>query len=955
MSKSCTCGCCEGVEKLTPLKIANRPMLNALRYRVGTHATFLETMIARLTDLNLNEPEAGEKPEEQFNPLLKLKTRDRSDPSLALLDAWANVGDILTFYQERIANEGFLRTAIERRSLLEMANLVGYRLRPGVASTVYLAFTMEPDHIEKIPVGIRAQSIPGPGEKPQLFETAEAFEARAVWNELKPRMKNPQFITAGNFEDLDSVYFKGTDNNLKVNDPLLFIFQGSPDSEAMKKTVESVEENAEAGFTKVLLSEPPPIIKKPVATNLFTVLRQLVRPLSKPVSFQPARATRLNRNKNQLFSGRTDIAPQLLVYQNRALRKTIYDTWARTRINSLNIDLNKEIDPSAEAEAIMVLRVKAGPFGHNAPKKAMYDAGAFTGNFEEWDLGAGNMTQLKIALDTTYEGIKKDSWVTIERPGNSSYPRHRKVVSVDTVSESNYGMAGTVTLLTLDGNWIDIDPTSSANKLSNLRDITVFAQSEPLELSEAPVEDDISGNTIELNGLFDALTSGRWAIVSGERTDIREDDPGQAPVVASELVMLSGVEQRTDPNIPVDTPHTYIQFANQLAYKYKRDTVKIFGNVVRATHGETRTEILGSGDSSKALQQFLLKQSPVTYVSAVSPDGIESTLEIRANNVEWEESDSLADKKGDERIYTTKINNDNKTTIFFGNGEQGARLPSGVENITAVYRVGIGQAGNVRAEQISMLVTKPLGVKTVINPLEASGGADREELAQAKRNAPIHLRALDRTVSVSDYADFARAFTGIGKADAIRISDGRRELVHLTIAGTDDIPIDETSDLFRNLLRSLHTFGDPNQPLKMELRELMLIVASARVKLLPAYKWEFVEPEIRRHVLEVFGFENRAMGQDVLLSDLISTIQFVEGVDYVDVDILDALDGDTIVNNLENLAERLIQERPKNRVIVRRARVNFSAVDADKRILPSQLAILTPDIPDTLILSEITS
>ena len=63
--------------------------------------------------------------------------------------------------------------------------------------------------------------------------------------------------------------------------------------------------------------------------------------------------------------------------------------------------------------------------------------------------------------------------------------------------------------------------------------------------------------------------------------------------------------------------------------------------------------------------------------------------------------------------------------------------------------------------------------------------------------------SLDRLVSVQDYADFTRTFAGIGKADARRLSDGRRQLVHVTIAGADDIPIDPTSDLYRNLLIAL--------------------------------------------------------------------------------------------------------------------------------------------------------
>ncbi|MBZ0170208.1 hypothetical protein MELA_00272 [Candidatus Methylomirabilis lanthanidiphila] len=48
------CGCCEGVKALTPLPTANRAGLPALSYRIGTHATFLETMKARLSNLSLD-------------------------------------------------------------------------------------------------------------------------------------------------------------------------------------------------------------------------------------------------------------------------------------------------------------------------------------------------------------------------------------------------------------------------------------------------------------------------------------------------------------------------------------------------------------------------------------------------------------------------------------------------------------------------------------------------------------------------------------------------------------------------------------------------------------------------------------------------------------------------------------------------------------------------------------
>ena len=69
-----------------------------------------------------------------------------------MLDAWAAVADVLTFYQERIANEGYLRTATERRSVLELARLVGYQPRPGVASSVYLAYTLDDNFKEEVTI-----------------------------------------------------------------------------------------------------------------------------------------------------------------------------------------------------------------------------------------------------------------------------------------------------------------------------------------------------------------------------------------------------------------------------------------------------------------------------------------------------------------------------------------------------------------------------------------------------------------------------------------------------------------------------------------------------------------------------------------------------------------------------------------------------------------------------------
>ena len=133
------CGCCEAAAPPTPETIKNRPELSSIRYRVGTYASFRQAMIEAI----------ARKP-----ALKRWTTRASDDYGIALLEMWAYLADILTFYQERIANEAFLRTARLRESVLRLASFVGYRPSSGVAATAYLAFTVEKGKQVKIPIGL---------------------------------------------------------------------------------------------------------------------------------------------------------------------------------------------------------------------------------------------------------------------------------------------------------------------------------------------------------------------------------------------------------------------------------------------------------------------------------------------------------------------------------------------------------------------------------------------------------------------------------------------------------------------------------------------------------------------------------------------------------------------------------------------------------------------------------
>jgi predicted phage baseplate assembly protein len=1046
MKKTCgctaeTCGCCEGIQVLTPQPTANRPGLSALNYRVGTHGAFLETMKARLTTMTLQLPTADGQSTETFTPLRNLTTRDPGDFSIALLDGWAAVADVLTFYQERIANEGYLGTAVERRSILELARLVGYTLQPGVAATVYLAYTIDEDRsvtppkptVTTIPQGAAVQSVPGPGELPQTFETSDDLEARSDWNNLQVRLTQPQNITLTNALAIDRILVAGANTKLEAGDSLLFAF-GDDGDPSVLRTVASVQgqfdqnqtlvqfqsvaaavvaatpvladfvakakplvtsntsgagrrlvEKAEAVLSQTYLglaSPPdtwagdilnaadgtpdPPIqaafldfaeqlsealkeLPPPSVGGVVTNPSKFVTPLLLAQKVQPATSLQLARNLRVAFNEGADSSPQLLVKFAPQLSTTFYKAWASATVNSTPPSL----------KGVFALRVEAVLFGANAPKEPTYN-GTVPKKPSDWDEWPLDITESKTAifLDQSYEAIEGNSLVVIQQSlGGAPSRLVKRVGAAQTVHRTAYGVSGKTTQLSFADDWRD-----DVFDFSSLRPVLVRAQSEPLTLVEEPITSDAQGQEIPLDELYDSLTSGRWVIVSGERTDI----PGVSGVNATELLMIAGLRQDFDAALPGDKTHTTLLFATPMAFSYKRETATIYGNVVKATHGQTRNETLGNGDGSQSLQSFTLKQPPLTFVPASNPKGIDTTLEVFVNDVQWHETDTLATLGPKDRKFITKTDDDGKTTVIFGNGEQGARLPTGMANVKSVYRSGIGKSGNVKAEQVSLLQTRPLGVTSVINPLPASGGADKESRDQARENAPLAVMSLDRLISVQDYADFTRTFAGIGKAAARKLSDTKRQLLHVTIAGADDIPIDPTSDLYKNLLIALRQFGDPALPVQVDLRELMVLVLSANVRVAQDYQWDPVATQIRAALLDDLGFQKRALGQPALLSEVVAVMQRIRGVEYVDVDAFGGIPEKTaeLVDGKPTGKRRLLQldeiaEAVRQLVNPRefsgpapRVDVNLADFEAGA-IRPAQLAIFTDAVQDTLILNQI--
>lgn len=816
------CGCCEVAPALDPPR--NQPGLSALSYRLGTHATFLRDMLARIHSQDILSGA-----NEGVRPLAALTTRSTDDPGIALLDAWATVCDVLTFYMERIANEGYLRSATERRSVLELARAIGYELSPGVAASTFLAFTVDsaPGAPGQAIVaqGTRVQSVPFPGKLPQTFETIEDIVARAESNVIRPRLTRPQEIST----DMSTIVFKGTSTNLRSGDRLLIVKK----TDKKFRRVVGVETDTALNQTRVNLEGPQVVVNAVVPT--FTA-----------GSFSAGPVPFNNDNVEVLVS-------------QRSWRKGDLEAFAFLQgWNPGDLYRNMSARPPSGPDqtepdtGVFAFRVRAFLFGHNAPDFRALPEDMKKGK-SEWDPSLSGPQGL--ALDAVYSQILKGSWTVVTRVPDLTEPA--TVKSTAEVAVANFTMGATVTQLELNTDK-GILPTS----MTDVRQTVVYAQSEKLQLADLRIEDPVQDQTINLDRSY------------------REIDPGQLVIVTGQAIEdgLPKTEVATIADVNVADNLTTITLVANLAFKYKRDTVAINANVARATHGETVREVLGGGDASQINQKFVLKKPPLTYVSAPTPSGAVSTLALRVNGVLWREQPSLYGLGTRDESYTVRLDDGGRTTVIFGDGKTGARLPSGQENIVAVYRSGIGPDGEVAGGSLTLLQTRPLGIRSVTNPLAATGSAAPEDLDHARLNAPLKVTTLDRIVSLQDYEDFARAFAGIGKAQAIPLWSGESRLVHLTVAAAIGGAVDPNSSLYRSLVQAIDSVRDPVQQVRVASYQPLLFNLTASVLINSRYAAGDVLAAVEATLKAAFSFGNRAFAQAATAAEAVTVIQAVLGV-----------------------------------------------------------------------------
>ena len=897
-----TCGCCEPAsDELDPH--VNPPGRATLAYRIGDWARLRERLLAGLSRQALDNGR---------RPLAALTSRSPDDPTVALLDAAAVLGDVLTLYQERIANEHYLRTATERRSGLELARMIGYELRPGVSAGVDLVVEVEdapgaPGTAE-VPAGTRVTSVPAAGALPQTFETAAPLLARASWNALRPRQRRPQRLAIHKeklFRLLDDV--EGDPADAPEQIPAAELFEvGAADDAAPPVGALGAEEvdRVELAGTATRLQPGDRLLAvgrtagdEPKVATLMLVVAEIVPdpardrtvvvlavPRKEP---KPGRPPTLPKPAKPLlgflapFTADT-VREQVVGAALTASTLNVLLLVNRWTVGELVAHVATVIRQPPGTPGLFAFRERAGVFGATAPAYATLPDTANIG--PNWDTTNGwpiwknhgqgvpdvQRANPELVLERPVRGAGPRSWAVVEQAGEF---RAYQVTQSAEVATTGFAMSGRGTGLTL----TDPDGTGATRPDTFLvRSTTVHVASEALRPAElivdTPLDDAGEGvTTLALDGFQPDLAPGQRVAVSGEQLDA-------AGVIRHEVAEIKEVVH--------EGGVTYLALTARLRHRYVRDSVTLSANVVRASHGGTEVEVLGSGDATLAHQRFVLRKPPVTHLP-VPPTGAVPALEIRVDGVAWDLADSLHDAGPDDQRYLLRRDDDGRTTVVFGDGRHGARLPTGAENVVAVYRSGIGAAGEVTAGSLTQLQTKPLGVRSVRNPVAAAGAQDPEARDSARENAPRQVATFGRIVSRSDAEQFVRGFPGIGKAQAAVVAVGPTRRLVVAAATATGLPVDESADTVKALREALRDVAEPSLGvLLVGYRDRPFDVGATLAVAKDRFRFPDVAAAGRAALLDTFGFARRQFAEGVSAAEVVTVLAGVPGVLGVDLNVL---------------------------------------------------------------------
>jgi hypothetical protein len=753
-----------------PRVIVNPPGRNVIAYRVGDYTAFRHALLLSL-------------PAEE--ELLHWRPSAKGDLGLQLLEWWAYLSDILTFYNERIANQAYLRTADLPESVRQLIRILGYRPRPGIGATGFVSALINTPAPLTLQQGFQIESKPGPGKQPQSFEletTTQINPPDAIAADPRPDPSLVQLDSAKN----PTVLLKDAVTTVKVGDELLLMEDGwarqSDHYYALIKVKDVHQEKDPRGKTNTR------------------------------VTFS--------------FSG------------------------------------SHTLPGDAQAENYHLM--KSFQFAHVWPYPTK--PGVVIRNKDK--------DHDQVDLESITRQIKVGAPVLFEIPNGIPTPQ---LVSVTGYSELIWYANG--------------DPS----------DPTQFPPPPPPPPpSPLPPPIPIPHTHIE----FKPTLIGDWdsnksaVVVRYSWQDVGQLTEFPSTIVSSTAITLVAVPPAIFP--PVSNLPILLEDANgkgvaakgtasgnsptmQLTEISKASLpltppLRVLFNLLPVSRGKSVfREILGNGDATIAGQEFVLQKSPLTYLlsgDSTLGGNYKSTLRVWVNGVEWKEVPSFYGQEANAYVFVTREDENNKTHVQFGDGINGARLPSGVNNIVATYRYGSG-ADAPNAGTLNVILQPQPNLKAIRNPVPVGAGADPDPPPQIRRYAPRSVLTFGRAVSGDDYETIAAQAPGVARARSYWAFDPNQQRALVTVyIGDDDSAVHAAS-------LALAGAADPNRPVKVLPAAALPIRLSFTLLVDPAYFAPDVVTASTAALVDadtgLFGAHAIRIGQSVYQSQIDATCLSVPG------------------------------------------------------------------------------
>lgn len=647
------------------------------------------------------------------------------DFGLMWLEMWAYVSDVIGFYDERAANETYIRTAVRRPSLRRIVELLGYTPSVGVSAKALVAALADGAAAVTLPPATGFRSGAFNGEPPQVFETA----AETIIHPLKNQWKVASFRRRPTVDVAPDVTDTGAPTNQKKSGPtssapnvhtLLFESAGFGLAAGELVLLDSRQPGAaspaEPAATLVAASEP--FEGKDSLTYLRVTLEPAVR-----------------------ISADTDLS---------TLRGRRPTQTATPTNNQPVVDGGGKSTPPAVENVSGGTRVfldqGPGAFRQSAPVIVARNLGGAEAQYAFAAISAVRAAAVRVTSIPPQP-------VWIPQPDNK--PALQTTIPSPTVPATE----------------LTLQPQLPALFESNPSELTLF-----FDFVEGGQPTNVGKTEISAAELADP----DGVPLEG----IHEPPPGAAATAAAQgLAQISNVagvlEQRflisdaARTGVAADGRITFTgdgraRFhalsAGQLPAPPLRLPLTIYGNVVQTTRGESIFgEVLGDGDARLAHQCFKLSKKPLTYLPLASPGGGATpadTLRVWVDGVLWRRVATFFGAGPQDAVYTVRHDDELNTFVIFGDGVRGARLPSGVKNVVANYRFGSGAAAPPGGS-INQLAGSVKGLRSVRAPVAADPGKGPDLPEQLRTNAPRSALLFGRAVSAADFEALAREQPGV--------------------------------------------------------------------------------------------------------------------------------------------------------------------------------------------------